>query len=99
MNPIDLLALVFSFSSHADFMKAFGILRDNESNVRSRLCVRSRAKAIAAGKKPGAKKAIGPEQEKRIHELLEKDLSFKEISELIGVDIKTFYWWRKKNNM
>jgi DNA invertase Pin-like site-specific DNA recombinase len=81
------------------FIKAFRNLYNNEVNVRGELGIRSRKKALAAGKKPGAKKAIGPEQEKVIHDLLKNGYSFKEIYETIGIDRKTFYWWRKRNNV
>ncbi len=81
------------------FMKAFKNLHNNEVNVRGELGIRSRKKAIAAGKKPGAKLVIGPEQEKVIHDLLKNGYSFKQIHEAIGIDRKTFYWWRKRNNV
>lgn len=81
------------------FIKAFRNLYNNEINVRGELGIRSRKKAIAAGKKPGAKKVIGSEQEKIIHDLLKNGYSFKEIYEAIGIDRKTFYWWRKRNNV
>lgn len=80
------------------FMKIFNTLHNNEINVRAALCLRSRKKAIALGKSPGAKRVIGEKQEKRIHELLDKGFSFKEVYESIGVTRNTFYLWRKRNN-
>ena len=79
------------------FLKFLEMLWDNEVIVRKDMGKRSRKKAIAAGKTPGAKKVIGPEQEKIIRELLEKNHSFKEIYEAIGVSRNTFLLWRKKN--
>lgn len=80
------------------FMKAFRNLHENEMDVREELGKKAHKKAIALGKSPGMKRVIGAEQEKRIHELLEKGLSYKEIYESIGTTRSTFYLWRKRNN-